>query len=197
MSAEDPAGVHHQHGRAVDRRVRVHRVDEGHVIDAVRQVRKHVRDHLAALAVRPECPLRADDPPLVLLAAPAEGLHLDGLAVQPIKLRLVVERIDVARPAVHEQEDHALRLGRPRRLPRRHRIDERRDAIGRHRLTGQESITAQERERATEAKPPRPPTASPAASARRTGGRTCHSREQFVGDPSRSPLSPGTGTRWH
>ena len=34
VAAEDPAGVHHQHRRAVDRRLGVHRVDERDVVDA-------------------------------------------------------------------------------------------------------------------------------------------------------------------
>src|SRR5439155_8140417 len=34
------------------------------------------------------------------------------LAVELVELRLVVERFEVARPAAHVQEDHALRLGR-------------------------------------------------------------------------------------
>ena len=124
-AGEDLARVHLQHRRAVDRRVGGHRVQEGDVIDARGQVREQVADPLAALAVLLELPLRPDDPALVLLAAAAEGLHLHGLAVQAVQLRLVVERIDVAGPAVHEQEDHALRLGGEVRLLRRQRIGER------------------------------------------------------------------------
>ena len=77
-----------------------------------RQVREEVADPLAALAVLLELPLRPDDPPLVLLAAPAERLDGDRLAVELVQLRLVVERVDLARPAVHEQEDDALGLRR-------------------------------------------------------------------------------------
>ena len=78
----------------------------------VAEVREQVADPLAALAVLLELPLRPDDAALVLLAAAAERLDRDRLAVEAVELRLVVEGIDVARPAVHEQEDDALRLGR-------------------------------------------------------------------------------------
>ena len=102
MAADDPPRIHHQHRRAVNRRVGIHRMDERHVIDAGGQVRKEVGDILATLAVRTKGPLRANNPPLVFLAAAAKRLHLDRLTVQPVQPGLVVERIDMARTAIHE-----------------------------------------------------------------------------------------------
>ena len=79
----------------------------------------------------------------------------DRLAVQRVELGLVVERVDVARPAVHEQEDDALGLGRQRRGLGRQRVDERRDAVGRDGLPGQEAVAAEQApSSATEPKPP-------------------------------------------
>ena len=46
------------------------------------------------------------------------------LPSQPVHGRLVVEGVDVARAAVHEEEDDALRLGGEVRLLRRQRVDE-------------------------------------------------------------------------
>ena len=61
------AGVHHQHGRAVDRRLGGHRVQERDVVDALAEVREQVADPFAALAVLVELPPRLDDAALVLL----------------------------------------------------------------------------------------------------------------------------------
>src|SRR5262249_15406973 len=79
--------------------------------------------------------------------ATAEGLDLDRLAVERVHLRLVVEGIDVAGAAVHEQEDDALGFGGVVRLLRRHGADERlgllarraggaEEAVGQHRRQG-------------------------------------------------------------
>ena len=105
---------------------------------------KSVGDGLAALAVLLEAPLGADDPPLVLLAAAAEGLDRDRLAVQRVKVGLIVEGIDVARAAVHEQEDDALRLRWKRRKFRSEWVDERCHAVGRDGLTCEEAVGLQE-----------------------------------------------------
>ena len=45
------------------------------------------------------------------------------LAVELLQLRLVVEQLELARPAGHEQVDDALRLGREVRRLRRQRVD--------------------------------------------------------------------------
>jgi len=48
-------------------RIGAHRVQKGDVIDASRQMRKQIADHLAALPVRLEAPFRPDDTPLVAM----------------------------------------------------------------------------------------------------------------------------------
>ena len=123
-----------------------------------------------------------DDAALVLLAAAAERLDGDRLAVQRVELWLVVERVDVAGPAVHEQEDHALGLGRECGLPGRHRVDERRDSVGRDGLASQESVAAQQAGERDRAKPaaglPEKLTAGPAAERGRAGRRARSSRDE-------------------
>lgn len=114
-AGEDPAGVHLQHGRAVDGRIGGHRVDEGDVVDAGGQVGKEIADPLAALAILLELPLRPDDATFVPLAAAAERFDRHGLAIEFVELGLVFEGIDLARPAVHEEENYALGLGRKMR----------------------------------------------------------------------------------
>ncbi len=71
-----------------------------------------VADPFAALAVLMELPARLDDPPLVLMPAAAERFDVDRFAVHADHRRLVVERVDMAGPAVHEQKDDALGLCR-------------------------------------------------------------------------------------
>jgi len=123
MAAKDASGVHHEQGRAVLRRVGVHRVQKGDVIDARGQVGEQVADPLAALAVFAEVPLGTDNPALVAAASAAEGLDGNGFAVQRIERGFVVKGIEVAGAAIHEQEDHALGLGSKVRIPRSQRID--------------------------------------------------------------------------
>lgn len=112
MTADDASAVHVQQRRAVDRALCVHRVDKGHVINALTDIGEQVRDHLPALAIRPEPPLRADDPPTSTLTLSPEGRDVDGLAVVSVQLGLVVKGVDLAWAAVHKEEDHALGLGR-------------------------------------------------------------------------------------
>src|SRR5207248_2168688 len=85
-------------------------------------------------------PLRPDDAALVLLAATAEGLHRNGLAIEIVQLRFVVEGVDVARPTVHEEEDDALGLGGQVPVLRRKRVREGRDAVGGDGLAGEEAV---------------------------------------------------------
>ena len=145
--AEQLAAVHHQHGAAVDGALGVHALDERDVVDAGGQVGEQVADPRAALAVLPEVPLGTDDAALVAVAAAALGLHLDGLAVEPVELGLVVEGVDMARAAVHEQEDDALGLARQQgRLARQRvgpRAGQRRDAVERLRLPREEPVMRQ------------------------------------------------------
>ena len=123
---ENLAGVHLQHRRAVDGRIGDHRVNERNVIDAGGEMREETAHLLAALAILLELPLGADDPAFVLPAAPTKRLHLNGLSIEPVKLGLVVEGVDVAGPAIHEQEDHTARLAGKMRLLRREGIGKRR-----------------------------------------------------------------------
>src|SRR5262249_62097506 len=97
----------------------------------------------AALAVGLELPLRPNDTALVAVPAAAERLDGDGLAVQRIELRLVVERIDLRRPPVHEEEDDALRLRLEVRLLRGHRADVFRLRLGRVAAVAQAVTRAQ------------------------------------------------------
>ena len=124
VPGQHAAGVHHEHRRAVDGAFGVHGVDEADVIDAGADVGEEVRDVLAALAVLLELPLRADDAALVLVPAPAEGLDGNRLAVEGVQGRLVVEGLDLAGAAVHEQEDDGLGLGRLHRRLGGHRVGE-------------------------------------------------------------------------
>jgi hypothetical protein len=178
-AAEDFAAVHLQHGRAVLRRVGGHRVDECDVVDAAADVREQVADPLAALAVLLELPPRLDDAALVLLAATAGSLHLDGLVVHADHAGLIVERVDLARPAVHEQKDDALRLGSARRRLRSERISE---GVGRGVSRGAEQpVVAEPRERdAGEARAHLPEEFAPRAPAEVVAGgrhvRTFHWR---------------------
>jgi hypothetical protein len=80
----------------------------------------------AALAVLMELPTWFDNASLVLMTAAAEGFDIDRLAVHADHGGLVIERVDVARPAVHEEEDDALGLCRQRRGLGRERTGRRR-----------------------------------------------------------------------
>ncbi len=73
------------------------------------------------------------------------------LLSMPIHRRLVVERVDLARPAVHEQEDDALGLCRTRRRLRRERIGELRLGCGG--LRRRKSASSSRPERATPVNP--------------------------------------------
>ena len=53
-----------------------------------------------------------DDSTFALGSAAPLGLDGDGLAVEAVELGFVVESVDLAGSAVHEQEDDALGLGR-------------------------------------------------------------------------------------
>src|SRR6185503_11986257 len=62
----------------------------------------------AAITALAEFPAWFDDATLILVPAAAERFHFDRLAVHANHARLIVERVDVAWAAVHEEEDHAL-----------------------------------------------------------------------------------------
>jgi len=111
VAALDSPGVHHQHGRAVDRRVGGHGVDECDIVDMLGDVGEQIADPFATLSVLLEIPARLDDPPLVFVSTAPEGFHGDDLVVTPLHRRLVIERIDVAWSTVHEQKDDAFCFG--------------------------------------------------------------------------------------
>ena len=117
----DPAP---QRGAAGEDRAGVHLADAADVVQAVRPARADHRQVVGALGGvgepvgDPEAPL-----PVLLPLAPGgqqrgvalshrrdDGLEgrRQGLAGQLVELRLGVERVDVARPPLHEQEDDAL-----------------------------------------------------------------------------------------
>ncbi len=141
----DLAGVHLEHRRAMNRRVGRHRMEEGDIVDMLRELRKECRDLLPTLPVGRELPLRPHDPSLTLLAAASLRLHLDRLAVEIVELRLVVEGVDMAGAAVHEEEDHALRLGGEVGDLRGQRIGPGLDAVGGPRLPGEEAAVEEPR----------------------------------------------------
>ena len=88
----------------------------------LRQMREQIADPFPAFAVLLELPLRLDDPPLVPMPAAAEGFDLHRLPVHADHVGLIVERIDMRRPAVHKQKDDTLRPRLKMRLLRRKRI---------------------------------------------------------------------------
>jgi hypothetical protein len=108
MSAENAAGVHHQHGRAVNWRIGRHGVDEGDVVNFLSQMGEQIADPFAAFAVLPEFPARLHNPPLIAMPAATEGLHFDGFAIHAVHAGFVIEGIDLAGATVHVEKDDML-----------------------------------------------------------------------------------------
>ncbi len=108
------AAVHQHQRRLMIGDVGVHRADHADVVDHPGRVREQVADFDPALAVLLELEGRAHG---------RAGLALGGqigrhrLAVVAVEHRLGVERVDVRRPAVHEQVDDPLGPGSQRRAP--------------------------------------------------------------------------------
>ena len=128
------AGMHEVVGGRVLGEVRDHRPDDRQVVDALADMRKQVADRDAALAVVPEFPGAAEHV-ADIVELRRMGLDLDRLPVLAVETRLGIKRVHLRWPAVHEQEDHARRLGREvRRLGRervRRRASMRRDCFRR------------------------------------------------------------------
>ena len=103
-------------------------------------MREKIGNVFAALAVLFELPFGADHTTAVFLTAAPKGFHLNGFAIERIHLGLIIKRIHLARPAVHEQEDHVLCLGRQRRVLGFERIIPRCLAVGRMCLICQETV---------------------------------------------------------
>lgn len=81
-------------------------MQERDIVDTFAQLGKQVADPFTALAVLLEFPPWLYDPTFVTVSATSEGFNGNSLVVHADHIRLVVERIDLAWTAVHEQEDH-------------------------------------------------------------------------------------------
>ena len=130
----------------MNRTVGGHRVQERHIIDAGRKVGEQITDPLATIPMLLEVPAGLDNPALALATTTPERLHIDRFAIHPLHCRLVIEGVDVARAAVHVEENDAGCLGIEVRILRRQRVDEFRLAIGRDSLLRQEIGIEQTRE---------------------------------------------------
>ena len=93
-------------GRAVGDALGVHPVQEAEVVDPPADVREEFGDRHAAVAILFELPRRSHGGHLGDLA---RARHFEGqlLAVVAVEFRLRVEGVDMARAALHEQEDDA------------------------------------------------------------------------------------------
>src|SRR5262245_29904715 len=103
--------------------IRVARMNERHVIHVLGHAGKNVADPRAALAVTGEFERRlhyranlCGEKARVLVKA------LELLAISLIQFWLVLPRIDMAGPAVHEEPDNALHFGQKMALFRRQRV---------------------------------------------------------------------------
>ena len=92
--------------------------DDAQVVHVFRGVREPIRDFDPGLAVFFERPLRSEQSVLIDAAARLHGSERGGqfFAVQLGQRRLRVKRIDVRRPAGHEQKQHPLGRGFVMRL---------------------------------------------------------------------------------
>ena len=101
--------MHLQQGRFVVGDVRVHRANDAALIDDLANVRQRFADLDPALPVWPELERRRHEAGRVWLLVNLAGRL--GVFVF-LQRRLGVERVDMRRAAVHEQEDHPLGPGR-------------------------------------------------------------------------------------
>src|SRR5262249_37912474 len=128
----DRASVHKERGRAVGYAFGVHALQEADVVDMPGDVREEVGHPFARLPVSPKAPEVLHDAMLNdrtiagKRAGVAKGHHPPIIAREP---RLVVERIDLTRATLHEDENDALGL---RRMMRRAEPREGRVAGGKH-----------------------------------------------------------------
>ena len=98
--------------------LRVHRVDERHVIHALGQVRQQVTHPQPALAMLAKIEAALHDPPR--LAEESIDLAFAGelLAIESLQVGLVIERINVADSAAGTDMHDAARFGRKVWKPR-------------------------------------------------------------------------------
>ena len=125
-------GGHHDLAGSVVEGVGGHALDDGQVVDDPGQVGQQLGQLGPRLAVPGELELRAQQLGIRIderRAVALEQLGRGQLAVEPGELGLVVEELQVARAAGHEQEDHPLGLGGEMGRPGRQRVD----ALGRGR----------------------------------------------------------------
>ena len=123
MSLTQKSRIHLQQPAAVGEAIGIHRADHRHVVDARRKMRIQIRDRQPALAGRAELACAAQQ--LAWIADLKQGVGVQvghRLAVVLIQFGLRIPQIDLARSAVHEQEDDRLRAGRKMRRRRRQRI---------------------------------------------------------------------------
>ena len=90
--------------------IRRHGVQKCDVIDATCDVGKQVADPFPTFTVLLELPFGLDNPSLISLSASTERLDVHRLPIHSVHVWLVIERVDVTRPTVHEKKDHTLRL---------------------------------------------------------------------------------------
>ena len=101
-------------GRRMVELVGVHRLDDGDLVDHLGQVRQHLRELGAALAVPGELEPRTEHGrvgPDKRIALTADDRGRERFAFELGQRGLGVEEIELAGCAGHEQVDHALRLG--------------------------------------------------------------------------------------
>ena len=125
------AGVHLHERRAVGMGVGVAGADHRHLVGMLAHLREEVGDRDPALPTGLERPAGRGEL-AHRAAAGIDELHLRGdrLAGIFLERRLRVEGVDVARCAVHEEEDHALHRHGLMRRPRSERIGQRRRSRG-------------------------------------------------------------------
>jgi hypothetical protein len=120
------AGVEEDLRRAVVELIGVHRLDDAEIIDDGREVRQHLGQLRPALAMPAKAKTRAQDGSVVAdegvtLIADDRGRY--GPAFQLGEARLVIEQLELARGAGHEQMDDRPGLGHEMRPPRGERVD--------------------------------------------------------------------------
>ena len=116
-SGEDEAAVGHEHRRPMERRLGMHRMEEGDRIDMPGQAREQIAHPPAAFPVLPERPSRRHALPRPRGEKLELPIGIKRHAGPTNKLRLVVKRVDVAHPPRTEDLDHRrgprLKTGRP------------------------------------------------------------------------------------
>ena len=103
--------VKHGHAGLMRLRVRLHGREHAEIVRPLCQMRQQLAHPLPALAVLLEFPRAAEQ-----LAARLAVLSGERFAVVFLKLGFVIKRVEVRDAALHEEQDHALRLRRKMRF---------------------------------------------------------------------------------